>query len=212
MVQCFAPDCRHTSESHTCRFFGFPSQKKKKEDYTRWIKLLRRADKLPGNHSRVCSCHFRDGLKENGPEIFQRNKRTMFPPDDYSEKRKEAAAKRKRSSGASNNPVESVEEMVQQYREQERKAEENEMSAINRKPVAQIVLEAELQSKSKELEVYKEKAAYHRSHYSASTLSEEVIRMETGLPTREVFNIVVLYALRFKDSIRYYYGWVVNLI
>ncbi|XP_015755987.1 PREDICTED: uncharacterized protein LOC107335490 [Acropora digitifera] len=54
--------------------------------------------------------------------------------------------------------------------------------------------------------------AYVTKHYSASRLSEDVIRMETGLPTKEVFNIVVLYALRFKDSINYYYGWCVNMI
>ena len=31
--------------------------------------------------------------------------------------------------------------------------------------------------------------------------------METGLPTKEVFNIVVLHALRLKDSINYFSGW-----
>ena len=43
MVQCFAPDCNHQSESHTCKlkFFGFPSKEKKNEEYRRWIRLLR---------------------------------------------------------------------------------------------------------------------------------------------------------------------------
>lgn len=68
-------------------FFGLSKQKKKK--------LLRRADKVPGVHSRVCSCHFRDGLKENGPEIFKRNEKTLFAPDDYSHKR---AAEKSRES------------------------------------------------------------------------------------------------------------------
>lgn len=31
--------------------------------------------------------------------------------------------------------------------------------------------------------------------------------METGLPTKEVFEIVVRYALRFKYSINYFAGW-----
>lgn len=169
----------------------------------------RRADKQPGNHSRVCSCHFRDGLKENGPEIFQRNKRTLFPPDDYSEKRKKKAAPRKTTKDDS---VEaSVEEMVQQYHEKERQ-KGDEKAEANKKPVEQIVLEAELQSKSRELEERKNREAYQFSHYSASTLSEEVFRMETGLPTKDVFNIIVLYTLRFKDSICYYYGWRVNSI
>ena len=41
MGQCFAPDCNHQSESHTCKFFLFPNQKKKPEEYRRWIRLLR---------------------------------------------------------------------------------------------------------------------------------------------------------------------------
>lgn len=36
--------------------------------------------------------------------------------------------------------------------------------------------------------------------------------METGLPTKEVFEIVVRYALRFKDSINYFAGWTVESI
>ena len=36
--------------------------------------------------------------------------------------------------------------------------------------------------------------------------------METGLPTREVFDIVVNHALRFKDSITYFSGWKVESI
>lgn len=36
--------------------------------------------------------------------------------------------------------------------------------------------------------------------------------METGLPIREIFNIVFDYALRFKDSISYFYGWAVVTI
>lgn len=129
----------------------------------------------------------------------------MFPPDDYSK-----TAKKKKTNDTVNSQ-QSVEEIVQQYREQE-KQKENEQNAANKKPTAQVVLEAELESKTRELEKYQQTESYQRSHYSASTVNEEVLRMETGLPTREVFNIVVLYTLRFKDSIRYFYGWVVNSI
>ena len=34
--------------------------------------LYRKGDKEPGKHSRVCSCHFSDGKKSNGPEMFER--------------------------------------------------------------------------------------------------------------------------------------------
>ena len=41
MVQCFAPDCKHQSESHTCKFLLFPNKEKNKEEYRRWVRLLR---------------------------------------------------------------------------------------------------------------------------------------------------------------------------
>lgn len=167
---------------------------------------FRRADRDPGLHSRVCSCHFRDGLKENGPEIFKRNEKTLFAPDDYSHKR---AAKKSRKSTQETKGTE--EQIVQKYHENQSQQDSEEQPEI-RKPVEQLVLEAELEKKTRELESYKERMAYVTNHYSASRLSEDVIRMETGLPTKEVFNIVVLYALRFKDSINYYYGWCVDMI
>ena len=36
--------------------------------------------------------------------------------------------------------------------------------------------------------------------------------METGLPTKEIFTIVVDYTAKFKDSISYYCGWKVESI
>ena len=45
-----------------------------------------------------------------------------------------------------------------------------------------------------------------------SALEGDVIRMETGLPTKEVFNIVVKHALRFKDCVNYFAGWKVESI
>ena len=32
--------CSHSSESHTCKFFAFPSDKKEKDKYKRWIRLI----------------------------------------------------------------------------------------------------------------------------------------------------------------------------
>lgn len=34
--------------------------------------VYRKGDKEPGKHSRVCSCHFSDGKKSNGSEMFER--------------------------------------------------------------------------------------------------------------------------------------------
>jgi len=74
------------------------------------------------------------------------------------------------------------------------------------------VLEAELDLLRRELDNCQESAKYQATHYSVSNLSVNVVRMETGLPTREVFNIVVNYAARFQDSILYYLGWKVDTI
>ena len=43
-------------------------------------------------------------------------------------------------------------------------------------------------------------------------MDSEVLRMETGLPTKDVFQIVVNYISRFRDNINYYYGWRVDSI
>lgn len=37
-----------------------------------------RRDAEPGPGARVCSCHFREGNKTNGPEIFQHNIEKRF--------------------------------------------------------------------------------------------------------------------------------------
>ena len=76
----------------------------------------------------------------------------------------------------------------------------------------EVILEAELEMTAKELEKHKEKDKYLRERYSVQSLSHDVLRMETGLPTKEVFDIVVKYVVRFKDNIRYYSRWKVESI
>ena len=81
-----------------------------------------------------------------------------------------------------------------------------------RPPASQVILEAELHFAKNELKEKDKALKYHCAHYSVSKLSEEVIRMETGLPTKEVFSIVVNHAARFKDSLAYHAGWRVECI
>ena len=40
MVQFFSPDCNHTSDSHTCTYFRFPSKTNKRKEYDRWETLI----------------------------------------------------------------------------------------------------------------------------------------------------------------------------
>ena len=79
-------------------------------------------------------------------------------------------------------------------------------------PTEQIILEAEWTVAKQELNNHQETMQYQKKHYSVSILSSEVIRMETGLPTKEILTIVVDYTAKFKDSISYYCGWKVESI
>lgn len=98
--------------------------------------------------------------------------------------------------------------MVQAVRDKEEEA-----PPLQEKPSTnQIILEAELDLAKRELEQQRKAAQYPRTHYLASTLTTDVLRIETGLPTKEVFQNVVNYASRFKDSLSYYAGWRVKSI
>jgi hypothetical protein len=86
MVMCWAPDCKHYNVRDKCKFYRFPKDLKERK---RWKKLLRR-DVEPGPGAFVCSCHFRDGNKANGPELFEHNvkKRLQFPTPEKKSKQK----------------------------------------------------------------------------------------------------------------------------
>ena len=73
---------------------------------------------------------------------------------------------------------------------------DNKQECCN-KTTNEIILEAELDQAREELQGMQEKESYPQKHYTVSGLSVEVLRMETGLPTKDVFNIVVLVSRRF---------------
>lgn len=159
----------------------------------------RRKDRDPGKNSGVCSCHFRDEKKENGPEIFKRNVNKLFPsPSDGK------PPKKRRREEKSAEPT--VREIVEAHKAKQQKSAEIKI------PTSQIILQAELDCVRNDLKQQEQTAQYNRSRYTASSLSSEALRKETGLPTKEVFQIVVQYAARFKDSMVYYAGWRVESI
>ena len=43
---------------------------------------FRRADRKRNGNDRICSCHFKNGLKDNGPSIFEWNKSKLFDFED----------------------------------------------------------------------------------------------------------------------------------
>jgi hypothetical protein len=89
-------------------------------------------------------------------------------------------------------------------------AEEEKKENLPSPSTQQVILETEVDVLKHELARCQETSHYQRTHYTVAKISAEVLRMETGLPTVEIFNIVVDYAASFKDSICYYAGWRVD--
>ena len=145
-----------------------------------------------------------DGNKLYGPTIYERNRDKIFPSEGGPPKKKKKVTAKEKT----------VHEMVAEAirgSEQQSTDNDNKQECCN-KTTNEIILEAELDQAREELQGMQEKESYTQKHYTVSGLSAEVLRMETGLPTKEVFNIVVLHALRFKDFIVYYSGWKVESI
>ena len=67
------------------------------------------------------------------------------------------------------------------------------MSEVRKAEVESIMLKSELESKTRELENLRDKDNTKQPLYSASRLNDEVKRMETGLPNKNMFKVVVQY-------------------
>ncbi|XP_052762259.1 uncharacterized protein LOC128204897 [Mya arenaria] len=79
MVYCYAFGCTHrTGGRQACGLYRFPTNDK---DRKKWIDRCRRADRPYNSNDRICSCHFVDGKKENGPTIFSFSKDVGSFPD-----------------------------------------------------------------------------------------------------------------------------------
>ena len=78
-----------------------------------------------------------------------------------------------------------------------------------------ISLQAELLKLKHEirgLKAEKKEFNYQREHYSVKNMDDNVVCMETGLPNKDIFNIVFGYVQRFADCINYFAGWKVTSI
>lgn len=157
---------------------------------------------MPSKHSRVCSCHFREGKKSNGPESFERNKDKLFTEQRGPPPKKQKAVPFKEKT---------IAELVELAQKNEPPSLEND-DEEKTKSTQEVILEAELDLAKRELENLEGRLNYKNRCYTVTELPGDVIRMETGLPTKEVFDIVVRHASRFKDSINYFGGWKVESI
>ena len=174
--------------------------------------FIRREDRTSNKHSRICSCHFRDGDKRNGPEISENNRHKIMDLLPGADPKPPPKKKEKKVSSSPKATIPTVTAILEELKENSGAITVAEQDQELNKSRDAAILEIELDIASRELMQHQDIASYRKGHYSASNLSTDVIRMETGLPTREVFTIVVNYISRFKDSINYYAGWKVENI
>ena len=162
---------------------------------------LYRRDKELKKHSRVYSYHFKDGKKSNGPEIFERKKDKLFFKQRGSPRKKiEKMLKEK-----------TVAEILEDAQRSEPVSVQE--GKVNKgKTTQEVILEAGLDLVETDVQDLQEQVKYKSKCYTVSELPENGIIMETGLPTKEVFKIVVRHASNFKDSINYFRGWKVESV
>ena len=146
----------------------------------------------------------------NGPHIFKRNADKLFPNN---EKRSPKRTKTKKSTLEDDKGLMMVSDIISQYNESCSASTSNAEASQESKCDAQIVLlQAELENLREELKEMKLKEHYQREMYLVMPLRDEVICMETGLPNKQIFLIVVNYVRRFSAEINYFYGWKVERI
>ena len=120
-----------------------------------------------------------------------RSEDKLFPAEGGPPKKKKKIVAKK----------ETLQEMVEAMIKGKEQQQNESPKGTKKASTKGIVLEAELDQVKKELADVQAREKYWKKSITISRLIAEVIRMETGLPTREVFDIVVNHALRFKDSI-----------
>lgn len=148
------------------------------------------------------------------PTISDRNRHKLFDsldllPGTGPTPPSTPTPKKKRKVSAEPTKLPTVASVLEEIKENSEPCS-TECSQEEKTSSKEALLSIELDMTSTELAKHKEMSSYYSAHYSAKSLSPEVIRMETGLPTKDVFDIVVGYVSRFKDEINYYAGWKVE--
>ena len=165
---------------------------------------FRREDRETNDGSRVCSCHFRGGDKKASPKVFERNKSKLF---DFEEPKPSKRGTKRKSSPLKENLL--LPDNTRADTEAPSLPSKLDVQAVK---VENIILEAKLENKQRELEETKQKEKYARKCYTVANLSDRVICMDTGLPNKDIFQVVVSNVERFKDSVDYFYNWKVECL
>ncbi|XP_072394121.1 LOW QUALITY PROTEIN: uncharacterized protein [Diabrotica undecimpunctata] len=199
MVMCWAPNCNHYNVREKCKFYRFPKNTKTRN---LWIKLTRRTVE-PGPGAFLCSCHFVDGKKENGPTLFVHNegKTKKFPTPE----------KRTRAKKEVTEIIEDV--LMHDARSVEEPQPSTSTGSVTTKSLAlHAVVDAEnyflrqnLQQVSEDLKHLSEKFSFENIRGN-----DRLILLYTGLPTEKIFTS--LFDLLKNIEVNYYYKWKVEKI
>lgn len=174
----------------------------------------RRRDKSPTKYSMVCSCHFGTFARNEFPTIYSTRKTNVGNP----RKRNRHMAIEVGTNRDQDEQVDQDEQAVHRDQDEEAIKEGQAIQVIvNNRPEDERTLE--MKAMETQLAIYKiqneelkrqlnlAKNKYEKNMYSVKMLSEELLKMETGLPNFKIFNIVVDYVRRFENSITYYNNW-----
>ncbi|XP_030761116.1 uncharacterized protein LOC115886174 [Sitophilus oryzae] len=209
MMMCWAPDCKHYNVREKCNFFKFPKEGKERN---KWKKLTRRTIE-PGPGAYLCSCHFREGNKEDGPELFlyNRTKKIIWTtPEKVSRKRKNVSEdvlhldlNMPSTSGLSPNVFEESETNNNKICKNLNLAcEETEIIARQVKfhpatsgSTSSAMLEAENDLLRKENDELKLRIQILSIRFSFDHIkdNEELVLLYTGLPNSDIFMALLIY-------------------
>ena len=143
-------------------------------------------------NDRVCSCHFKDGKKENKPTIFPWVKENN---SSYSNN----------SIGPST--INAANELTAISGQNQDKDKEILLMKVN-----ETILKFELENAKLEIKKMKECNENLKLTYCIESLDDETLRMETGLPSKDTFSIICSYTKRFINDIKYVFGWKVEKV
>ncbi|XP_022305945.2 uncharacterized protein LOC111112617 [Crassostrea virginica] len=218
MPLCFAFGCNHmTGSKRTCSLFRFPTDPKERN---KWIQRCRRADREYNTNDRLCSCHFKDRMKVNGPTIFVYSKNVDCFPEVVKPKRRKLA---ETETGVHPENDHSYVHTVQEYPEDEldrtveTKSQSEEIQGSNTdhcyaisKSEASRESVTDLAQKVEDLQREIESLKLRKQPFTISNIMQDTDKMllYTSFPS-EMFNVLVA-LLERMGPFNYYNGWTVQ--
>eukprot|EP00105_Crassostrea_gigas_P011166 XP_011426720.1 PREDICTED: uncharacterized protein LOC105327795 [Crassostrea gigas] len=217
MPLCFAFGCNHmTGAKRTCSLFRFPTNPKERN---KWIQRCRRADRAYTANNRLCSCHFKDGVKENGPTIFAYSKNLGCFPDHSKPKRLRLVEGEIEEKAKSNHehcndapdsfedrtvPVETLSKDVQGSN-----TDHDHCYAVSLPETSEESVN-DLEEKVKDLQRELESLRLRKQPFTIRNIIQDPDKMllYTSFPT-EVFNVLVNVLERMRPF-NYFSGWTVQ--